>query len=259
MQEITLLRRAAQVLWWSGLALLAAGLALLLLRVRFPIGILFGLGSIAVGANALLGGEIITGPEPRSFTARGPVVRGQVEVKAGLSSFTLGTCGSDRIATMRYGPFGEPNFDVREGIAYLQFTNSWRYPNFTRWQADLANNVLWAVEARCGLGDLELDLGDLRIDHLYARTTLGHLTVLCPHRGYAEMHLQTGLGQIEVHIPPEVGARLTVKRGPLSTLAIQNDRLLMLDREHYATSDFDTAPAQVEVYAETSAGDLFFS
>jgi hypothetical protein len=259
MQETAFTRRLAQITWWVGLVSLATGLAMPALRVRFPVGIPVGVGVAALGVHILLAGEITTGPVPRSFTVRGPVVRGQVEVRAGLCNFALGACPTDRIATVRYGPFGEPGFEVREGIAYLQLRNPLHRPNIAQWRADLASNVLWDAEVRSWLGDLTLDLSALRVEHLVARTGLGYLKVTCPQRGYTRMHLRTGLGRVELCIPPSVEARLAVKQGQLATLTVKNERLLALGQGRYATPDFDDAPVQVEVQIESAAGDIILA
>lgn len=259
MQRRKLSRRLAQILWWIGLAMVVVGTSLAILRFRLPGYLLLGGGLAALGLNALIGGELIAGPEPRPFTVRGPVVRGHLEARTGLCDLTVGLCSTDRIAAVQYGPLGKPGFEVRDGVAYLRLVGTPYQPNVTRWQADLAGNVLWDVEARSFLGDLTLNLSGLRLESVTAKTALGRLDVTCPTRGYTRMSLKTTLGDIELHIPTEIGAKVSVKRGALATIAIHNERVQTLKRDRYATPDFEAAPVQVEIQIETAAGDIILS
>jgi hypothetical protein len=161
------------------------------------------------------------------------------------------------VATTRYGPIGRPHFTAEDGVADLRLKGSILRPNIARWQADLAGNVLWDIDARSSLGDLVLNLVDLRIEQVSAATMFGRLAIACPARGYVQIDLRSAFGVIEVRVPPDVGARVTVERGELSTLSIKNERLLALSQRRYATHDFDSAPAQVEIHIKSTAGDVF--
>jgi hypothetical protein len=250
-------KRIVQVLWWGGLGLLIGGALLLALRYRLIGGAGLGIGLAALGVNALLGGgELRTGYEIRPFTARGVVVRGRLESNSLLSDLTIGSCGTDRVAAVRFGPFGKPQFTVIDNVAHLRLRGSPLRPNVATWEANLAGNVLWDVEARSWLGDLTFDLGSLRLDQVDIRSALGTLTVTCPAHGYTHLHLKTQIGQIVLNVPPEVEARVRLKRGWLSTLRVKNERLLSVGRRRFSTPDFDSAAAQVEVTIEVGAGDV---
>jgi hypothetical protein len=250
-------KRIVQVLWWGGLGLLVGGALLLALRYRLVGGAVLGVGLAALGVNALLGGgELHTGYEIRPFTARGVVVRGRLESNSLLSDLSVGSCGVDRIAAVRFGPFGRPQFNVVDNVAYLRLRGSPLRPNVSSWEANLAGNVLWDVEARSWLGDLTFDLGDLRLDQVDIRSSLGALAVTCPTHGYTHLRLKTRIGQITLHVPPEVEARVRLKRGWLSTVRIKNERLLSVGKRRFCTPDFDSAAAQVEVTIEVGSGDV---
>ncbi len=256
MRKNKLGRQVAQALWWVGLVMTVVGASMTVLRFGSPGYILLGGGFVAFGLNALIGGELIAGPEPRPFTARGAVVRGHLEARTGLCDLSVGVCGNDRIAAVQYGPLGKPGFEVRDGVAHLRLVQAAFQPNVTSWRADLASNVLWDIEADSFWGDLSLDLGNLRLEEVKAKTTLGYLDIACPTRGYTRMSVRSALGEIEIKIPPQVGAKLVIKRGSLATVAIQNERLQPVRRNRYATADFETASAQVEIQVESAAGDI---
>ncbi len=252
-------RRVAQVLWWVSLLILASGLALPPLGIPAPLGLLIGTGMVTLGLSALLAGEIVAGPEPRSYTVRGQVVRGRLDGRVGMCDLEVSACPNDRVASLRFGPFGKPGFEIVEGVAYLRLRNGLFRPNLTRWQSDLAGNVLWDIDVRSSLGEVALDLSNLRLERVNASTALGRLSVRCPRRGYVQMRLRSLLGTIELIIPPQVGARVTLRRGQLAHVTLNNERLLAIGGGRYSTPDFDTAPAQVEIRIESSAGDIFLN
>lgn len=254
-------QRVWQGLFWGGLMLAALGglmLAAPALRL-VPPGLPLGLGLAALGLNVLGRGDLTAAPPARSFTARGQVVRGTFSAAAGLCDLIVSDGPGDRIAQVQFGPAGEPQFDVEDGIARLVLESPRFPPTANDWRANLAGNMLWDVEATASLGHLLLDLRDLRLERVTAHTSLGRIHVALPRRGYAEITLRSTLGEIEVTIPEGVGVEATVRGGRLSTITVENKRLLAPGRNRYATADYNTAPAQVLVTVETTSGDVIFS
>ncbi len=259
MESSGLRRTLAQLFTWVGIFLGIAALATWLSSLRvLPPGFWAGGALAALGLGTLLGGDVIAGPEPRPFTARGQVVRGELVARAGPNDLSVGSCGTDRVAAVRHGPYGKPGFIVEDGVAYLRLGMGFP-PNITRWEANLARNVLWNLDVRAGLGDLAFDLSRLRVERLVARSRAGRIEITCPARGYTQMFLRTWIGEIEVHIPDHVGARLHIRKGELATLRNENPRLLALDARRYSTPDFDTATTQVEIRIDTAAGDIILT
>ncbi len=257
MQMTDVRRHVVRVLWWLGLALIAASVGLLITRLPVPAAALAGSGAAFLGVNALLAGDISTGARPRSYAARGQVVRGTLQVHAGLSDLSVDTCPPDRVAQTVFGPFGKPDFSEQDGVARLRLNGS---PfNIAAWYAGLASNVLWDIEASSLLGNLSFNLRGMRLERLEAHTALGRLYVNCGMRGYARLSLRTTLGEVEVHVPEGVGARVTVRQGELCALTVNNERLLALGPGRYSTPDFDAAQDQVEIEIESAAGDLILS
>lgn len=257
---IKLTRRNIEIaLFWAGLTLTLLGVVMLIVPSLRVISheLVLGAGLAALGLNILLGGDIVAGRAPRTYTARGQVVRGRVEIDAGLADVLLDAGSGDRVATVTFGPRGRPKISVEEGVAAIRLAGTRFPPNITRWQANLAGNVLWDLDAQSTLGNLTLDLSKLRLDRVSARTTLGKLTVVCPvTRGCTELHLKTGLGSVEIIIPEAVGASVTVKQGAFGMVQQKNERLLAPGQRRYVTTDYETATAQVEIHVEAAAGDV---
>ena len=252
-------RRIARLLSWLGLILIATGLVLLVLvPMRSPASLMIGSGVAALGLGMLLGGELILGPSPRLFTARGQVVRGDLTVRAGLCDLTLGEGPHDRVATVRFGPFGKPHFRAENGVATLRLINGLR-PNLALWEVGLAGNVLWDVDLRSTLGDLTLDLSSLRLERVTARTTLGRLHVRGPLRGYVQVQLCSVAGVIEVNIPPQVAAQVTIHKGTLAAVAMRHGRLQQVEPYCYRTEDYGTAENQIDLHVDCAAGEVLIA
>jgi hypothetical protein len=252
-------RALARLATWTGLLIGLAGLAAWLAGFRLlPVGVWVGGALAGLGLSALLAGDVIAGPAPRSMAARGQAVRGEVIVRAGLCDLSVDACGPDRVASVRHGPYGKLKFAIEDGVARLQLGNA-LLPNAAPWEAHLARNMLWDIDARSGLGDLRLDLSGLRCERVVARSRMGCIELTAPARGYAQIFLRTWLGEIQVHIPEHIGARLQIVRGDLASLRNENPHLLALDARRYTTPDYESATTQVEIRIDTSAGDIILA
>lgn len=253
------LRRAEIALFWVGLVLTLLGVIMAAVpAARFvPPAIVLGAGLALLGVNVLLGGDFIAGPRVPTYTAHGQVVRGRVEIAAGLADVALRGAPGDRVATVSFGPFGRPSINVEEGMASVRLAAPKFPPTLARWRADLANNILWDLDARSTLGSLSLDLSGLRLERVSARTTLGALRVVCPvTRGLTELELASTLGPVEIVIPERVGASITVTTGSLGAVRQKNERLLAPGQRRYVTADYESAVSQVEIRVTSTAGDV---
>jgi hypothetical protein len=259
MKGKALSRLIIQIFAYIGIALILAGVILLYVPggVIMPPGALIGFGLAALGVNVVLGGDIVVGPTPRSFSAKGQVVRGYLDVSAGPADLDVGGGTKSRIASLTHGPLGKPRFVVEEGVARLRLHNNLLLPNITQWRAKLASNILWDIYARSSLGILTLDLGQLRLEKVIAATSWGQLLITCPKRGYVQIDLRTTTGLIDITIPDGVGAHVTIESGPLAHVDIQNERLLAEDRQTFTSLDYETAPATVDIHIRADAGDVY--
>jgi hypothetical protein len=256
MQSFGMRHVVARFLFWIALIAGIAGIGMTFAGAQLvPSAVLIGVPLAVLGLSILLGGEIIAGGAPRTYAVRGQVVRGDLIARTGPADLAVGSGGIDRVASMRHGPLGKPKFTVEDGVANLRMTNT-LLPNIAEWEAKLAGNVLWDIDARSGLGTLSLDLTNLRIERVVAHSSLGRVEIKCPSRGFAQLFLSAGVGEIDLTIPVHVGARVMITHGALSDVEILNERLQAIDAKRYATPDFESASAQVEIKIEPGAGDV---
>jgi hypothetical protein len=252
-------RRIARPLFFISVLLFVAALALYLLNTPVYPGFLLGLGILGLGLNVLLGGDIIIGAVPRQFVAKGNVVRGKAVIKAGLCDLALTHGSNSRVATVRSGPVGKPQFAIRDGVAYLQVTQPRLLKNIANWEAGLATNILWDLNLSSGLGDMVLDLSQLRVGYAAVRTRSGHVVLRLPNRGAASIDITAGMGEVEIALPPDVGARITVPPKELVNVRVENPRIQPLGIDGYVTANFERASTQIEVTVNARAADIIFS
>src|SRR5687767_6773429 len=99
MQSYGLRHHLARIIFWlSVLAGIASLVAIFANIPLLPPAAMFGLTAAAFGLSTLLGGEVIAGPQPKLYTVKGAVVRGEIEVRAGLADFALESGKPDRVA-----------------------------------------------------------------------------------------------------------------------------------------------------------------
>jgi hypothetical protein len=259
MERGLLIRRIAQGLFWFGVLSLFAASATMVLGLTVPAAITGALGLAALAANILVAGEIVALAEPRPFSVRGAVVRGKLESHSGLSDLIVGACGTDRVASVVFGPIGKPGFEVIDGSANLRLNQTFAQPNLTRWQANLAPNVLWDIDTSSFVGEHVFDLTSLRIDQMKCHSLMGRIRVQCPSKGHAYIHCRTRFGVLEMLIPQNVGAKMTIERSGLTTMDIRNGRMTKIGENLYATPDYETASAKVEVVLQSTAGEIIIT
>lgn len=249
-------RRLEQLLWWLSTGLIAAGLVL---HFAFNMdslitAILIGMGIVSLGLNILLGGDIVVGPEPRSFSAKGTAAVGNLVIRAGLCDLTLGDGPNDRVAQVRFGPLGKPRFLVENGVAQLAMVSS--LPNIATWDARLATNILWDIEAHSSLGHSAFDLTTLRLKTFTARTSFGQIALTCPEHDYTDIVLSTAAGTIILIIPDSVEAVVDCDLGRLAELDIKNKRLLAENQRRFVTDNTQPTTAQVAIQIRAAAGKI---
>ena len=255
---MTVSRRINQVLFVAGLAALvtAAAVSFGVAALPVPTQFLWGIGLAAWGLNALLAGDLAAGREPKPYIVRGQVVRGELVIRAGANDASVGVCGPNRVAEVIYGPLGKPQLDVRDGFARVALLAGVLRPNLATWGAGLADNVLWDIKARSGLGDFTLDLTDLRLEKVEVRTRLGAIDVTVPRRGYAQIGLKSWLGPITVRVPEDVAVRIAVRAGEMATVELATDRLQSLGKGRFISPRFDEAATQMDIRIHAPLSDV---
>lgn len=245
-------------LWWLAVLLVVGGgLAKVLGLVNLPYSVWLGGGLLALGLNILLGGDVVVASREKPFTARAQVSRAELSLASGLSDVRVRASRNfERLASVRAGSGVLSKLDVVDGVARLRVTSplSWM-SGVGEWRISLATNVLWDVKAHSTLGSLELDLQDVRVDRVSAKSDLGGVRVICPRRGRPSLELETTLGDLDVVLPGNVGARVRVKRGRLAGLELDDATFEQLNPNTYVTRNLDAVDTVAEIVLRVRTGE----
>ncbi len=148
----------------------------------------------------------------------------------------------------------------------------------TNWNIHLNPNVQADITARSGGGNVQLDLAGMTVTRVSADTGGGNLDVILPDNasnlnvtaktgggnvtveigrgatGSNMLHATSGAGNIEVHIPNGIAARIYATSGWGKEIVDQ--RFGNIENHIYQSSDFDHAPDKVEIMVQSGAGNV---
>jgi hypothetical protein len=81
------------------------------------------------------------------------------------------------------------------------------------WDVQLNDQVSWTLDIGSAVGDVRLDLSDLRVGELTLDSGIGSVDVTLPQRGAVQAKIDGGVGDITVAIPPGAQARVRADQG----------------------------------------------
>jgi hypothetical protein len=83
----------------------------------------------------------------------------------------------------------------------------------SEWDVQLNERARWALNISSGVGNVRLDLSDLRGGSLELDSGIGSVDVIMPQEGAFRATINGGVGDITVTIPPRAQARVSVDSG----------------------------------------------
>jgi hypothetical protein len=223
-----------------------------------PLSVWVGGALLALGLNMLVGGDLVVAARDKPFSTRAKVSRAVLEVSSGLSDVQVRSSNSfERLASVRAGSGANPAFEVVDGVARLRIAPRLRWLSGAgTWRAMLATNVLWDVSATSALGHLDFDLSDVRVDRVSVKSDLGSARVTCPRRGRPVLELETSTGDLDVILPPGVGARVRLKLGRLANVDLDGGDFERLDAHTLVTRNVEEADTVAEIALRVWAGEV---
>ncbi|MFH0913983.1 MAG: DUF5668 domain-containing protein [Chloroflexota bacterium] len=177
--------------------------------------------------------------------------RARVEIDLAMGNLSLSglPAGSANLVEADTGDTLEARFQRQgsEGTLCLErgadFT-FWREGE-ERWQARLHPGIPLAVRAKMSLGNLNLDLSELRVRELRLETELGNTTVKMPSSGVLTANIKANLANLEVTVPKGVALRLRAA-SDLSTLEVDQSRFPQKG-DYYQSPDFESTTSRIEM------------
>lgn len=249
--------------------LIAIGLEVILVRhVSFG-AILLVIIIIVIGGTALWwsvateSGDRIT--ERFSWPTDG-AERAELELELGVGKLRL--TGYADMADLLIADLDlAPNADVRKSIdtnadvarGRISSARSFPWLPFFRggkmndWDLRLNSRVRWELDVESGVGDVRLDLTDLRVSVLHLNSGVGAVDMILPRRGAVRATINGGVGDIRVTIPEGAQARLKADRG-LGSLTIGSR--FKRHGDYYETEGYDRAESAIDLEIDIGVGSV---
>jgi hypothetical protein len=121
------------------------------------------------------------------------------------------------------------------------------------WELLLNQRVRWELGFNSGVGDVEIDLTDLRVTDLRVDAGIGTTEVTMPRRGTIQARVDGGIGDVRIDIPEGMAARISVDRG-ISGLDIASR--FQKRGDYYETSNYDQAESYLNLEIDVGIGNV---
>ena len=249
--------------------LIAIGLEVILGR-RVSFGAIFLVVIIVVIGGAVLWWSVVVGDregttEYFAWPAEG-VERAELELGIGVGELQLSgqsDMGDLLIADLELAPRVQVSERVEvEGDVARGWISSDRdffsLPRIfgnkgSKWDLRLNTRVGWEMSIDSGVGDVKLDLSDLRVSVLKLDSGAGAVDLTLPRRGSVRATVDGGIGDMRITIPEEAQARLHVDRG-IGSLRVGNRFTRRGD--YYETEGFSRAESFIDLEIDIGAGSV---
>lgn len=235
-------------------SLLWALLALLLLTAVLVFGLLLDTGPRSGSSRHLV--EWVPEAPVNRLTAELRSSVGSLQVDGGVSGPALarGTLSLSRGERLR------EERNVVDGVARLELGT--RGPSFAGlfgrgeaqagWHLSLSPEVPTELAAKLGVGQLGLDLADLRLERVQADLGIGQMRISLPEGGYRAV-IRGGIGQVTVAVPPGAAVRLIAHTGLAS---VQVPSGFIAQGDEYTSPEYASSERRIELEVHQGIGSL---
>jgi hypothetical protein len=249
--------------------LIAIGLEIILGR-RVSFGAILLVVIIVVIGGAILWWSVIadTGDQTTEHItwSRDGIERAELELDLGVGKLQLGGYGdmSDLLVAdldLASGAGASHDVEFQDDIArgwIIGDRDALALPAFlggevSKWDLILNDRVRWEMDVNSGVGDVRLDLSNLRVSDLNLHSGVGSVQVTLPGQGASQVRIDGGIGDINVTIPLGAQARFRVDRG-ISDLTVGS----RFERrgDYYETEGFSTAESFIDIEIDIGIGNI---
>ena len=150
------------------------------------------------------------------------IERASIELDLDVGKLTLGESTSllyECISQYRYKefePFEKFSHTEKEAdivIYHLPITKKW-ISNHVRndWQLQLNNQIMYELSAKTGAIDTDFNLSGFKIEKLYIKSGASNINLVLPQYD-SEIMIDSGVSNITINIPKNVGATVNIDSG----------------------------------------------
>jgi hypothetical protein len=195
--------------------------------------------------------------------------RGKITLKLGVGTLEVqGLADSPNFVegTIEYGKYSlqaERSFRVRDGQAQFSLLGRsepntiWAPGNNVgeRWNLKFTPRIPLEMDVTAGVGSADIDLRELQVVQLEVSGGVGQTKVLFPAgAGLTKATVSSGVGEIIVEIPQDVGAKIKVSKG-LTGVNVSSSRFTHSGDE-YVSANYATAENKLDLEVKSGIGAI---
>ncbi len=247
--------------------IIAAGLSILLRRYNpwlvsaLILVLLFAFLGIAIWQH---GSSLPAGETAKSFSVPlNDLESAQIQINFTAGSLTIGSLPAtspnfvEADSGMRNGDM-RASFQRQDSEGILRLSTEQANRRFwdedeNRWEIQLTRAIPLTVDVQSAVGNLELNLSELKVTELQMDIDAGNYIVKMPSSaGVTRAYIKADIANIEVTIPEGVAAKLKIDTD-LSALEVDESRFPR-NGDYYISPDFERAKNRVELELDCDIG-----
>lgn len=257
------LRQRLPLAIWP-IILVVAGVLLLLynfLLINFNVAHLWPILLVALGLQVLINGDLGISWVGRSFgITRGSVEAGVLRANAGELDIQLRALQHPgRLISGQYTDRSRPQLvaDGNRAILTMDRSKTW-WLSLADWEIEVADDLPWNFLLSTSLGKIDVDLRGIIVEQTAIATGIGNITCVAPDNPAGPINIRSVFGDIDLTIPPDLEAAVTIKSGPFFGVQVSSDRWQQTDGR-YITANYHTAVEPLELTISGTFGDLYLT
>lgn len=124
------------------------------------------------------------------------------------------------------------------------------------WNVQFAPSTPLSLRTDVGAGQLDFDLTNLMVQNFTLNSGAGDITIHFPaNAGQTIADVHSGAGQLDLIVPPGVGAYVHTSQGAIVNVHVPADRFHQVS-DGYQTADYSTATNRVDVTLHLGVGSV---
>ncbi|HRE49081.1 MAG TPA: DUF5668 domain-containing protein [Aggregatilineales bacterium] len=199
---------------------------------------------IVAGLQLLLRGDVGLTWQMQTFgITRGTVRTASLEASAGELDVKIRALRREgRLIAGQYTARSRPELETRGDHArlFMRRGAAWAF-SLADWEVGLAKDLPWTLLISTHLGELDIDLANVRVNQADFATGFGDIRLILGDGIAGGVRASSTFGHITIVVPNEVEAVIRVADRPLARLQVDESRFLMVQPGLYATLGYREA------------------
>lgn len=214
---------------------------------------------IFLGLQLLWRGDLALSWQAQTFgITRGSVQSGVLEISSGEIDVRLRALQRPgRLIAGQYTARSRPGLVVRNNRAALTMKRgqTWLF-SMADWEVALAKDLPWRLMVSAYLGQLDIDMRGLKIDHAYVASGIADVRVVCPADPNSVVFARSTLGDVRLIVPERVPAVIQVKAGPLCRVLQHSPQFEELADRRIVTRSYIEGQPAVTITVSSTFGNI---